>query len=80
MSILNQEFIKRDFWYILVCMIALLGCIYTLHQGNNMINTCNEVWSEYLDTYCVCSRGYGEIINIQLNLSNDWGIYNAKDS
>jgi len=66
LQILNKEFVKRDFWYILVCMLAILGCMYTLHQNNEVLNTCNTVWAEYVEDHCACGMSYGDIMNFSL--------------
>ena len=68
-----REFIKRDFWYILLLMLAVLGCMYTMHQINNVTNACNQAWSEYIDTYCTCGMGYENLPNMNLSLG-EWEI------
>lgn len=48
-----KEFIKRDFIYIMVMLLALIGCLYTIAMTNNYETACNEYWQQqYADCLC----------------------------
>ena len=74
-----KQFIKRDFWYILVLCLALCGCIYTMYHVDAELDKCNDAWQEFVDEHCACSLGSMNLLN--LSLLGDWGgIENAKNT
>lgn len=40
--------VKKDFIYIVVCLIALIACLYTIASVQNYQNECNEHWVEQI--------------------------------
>lgn len=43
------DWIKKDWYVIVVLIFALFACIYTLNNTNKYINECNEHWQEQVD-------------------------------
>ena len=54
------EFMKRDFVYIIVCLVALLVCLYTIESVQEFQDHCNEHWTEQMKN---CECGYNDIPN-----------------
>ena len=53
------DWLKRDFYVIIVLLVALLGCLYTLYYSQEAIQGCNEHWvQEFKDKHCTCSGTY----------------------
>jgi hypothetical protein len=53
------EFVKRDFVYIILLLVAVLGCMYTLYNVGDYQQQCNEHWIEQMNMgNCIC-QGYG---------------------
>lgn len=51
-----QQFIRRDFWYILVIMFALFACIYTILHTGEYVDNCNQYWEEqFIEKGCSCT-------------------------
>lgn len=39
-----KEFLRRDFIYIIVCLFAVLACLYTIYTVSDYQQQCNEYW------------------------------------
>jgi len=44
-----SEFIKRDFWYILICLFALFSCVVTIDDAGDYQRDCNEHWLKQIE-------------------------------
>ena len=50
-----KEFLVRDFWYILVMLIALFACFYVWDHQDDMLRECNDHWLEqWEECNCMC--------------------------
>lgn len=43
-----QEFVRRDFMYIVVVLLALFACLYTLGSVKEYNNQCNAHWEQQI--------------------------------
>jgi len=68
---MNKEkllsFIKRDFVYIVLCLIVLLACAYTLYAVGDYQQTCNQHWSKQFEKRCPLIEDY-TMFNQSFNL------------
>lgn len=54
-----KEFVQRDIIYIVVCLFALLACLYTVLTIETYQEQCNQYCLEYIDTCeCNCENEY----------------------
>jgi len=51
-----KELVKRDFLYIVVILIALIGCLYTLLNVGDYQAKCNQHWQEQIESNCDCRQ------------------------
>jgi len=52
-----QEWVRKDFWYILICMLAIAACVYTYNDVGNKIQECNVNWATQLtECGCICTK------------------------
>lgn len=65
--------IRSDFWVILVCLLALLGCAYTIYNIGSYKEQCNQYWNNYIKADCRCSQ---QIVNYTMNFTPLIPIYN----
>lgn len=49
-----KAFIKRDFLYIVLMLMALLVCLYTILNIGEYQNKCNTYWYEQIKNKCSC--------------------------
>ena len=69
-----KQFIQRDFIYIIVCLLAILGCLYTLYTVGDQIQERDQQWVEYINqTDCLSECLYS--YDYQTNIT--WGINNV---
>ena len=47
------EFIKRDLLYIIVCLLAILACVYTIESVQEFQDHCNIYWTDQVKD-CNC--------------------------
>jgi len=53
-----KEWIKKDFWIILLCMITILICIITMINTERVVEKVNQHWFEEMKTCnCFCDNG-----------------------
>lgn len=50
------EFLKRDMVYIIVCLVAILACLYTIESVQEFEDHCNMHWTEEIKS-CNCGQG-----------------------
>ena len=55
-----MEFIKRDLLYIIVCLLAILACVYTIESVQEFEDHCNIYWTDVMKN---CECGYNDIPN-----------------
>lgn len=54
------ELIKKDRIYIILLLLALLACMYTIYTVGDYQEKCNEHWEEqFSNGNCVC-KGYAK--------------------
>jgi hypothetical protein len=71
--------IKKDYFIIILCCLALTGCIYTLATVGSYQNKINEHWMDQWDSICVQYDPIGQTpdpANITLDY---WGDYSGID-
>ena len=69
-TILN--YIQKDLFIILVCLITILGCMYTLYTVESYKQDCNNYWESFIND-SPCFKG---CIDKSFNLYNvdfEWG-------
>jgi hypothetical protein len=49
------DFYKKDYWIIVVCIITLIGCMYSLYRMNDYKDTINSYWMNQRMTRCICN-------------------------
>lgn len=47
-----MAFWKRDAVYIVLCVFALLACVYTLSQAGKYSQACNDHWEKQVERLC----------------------------
>lgn len=52
------KFIQRDFLYIILLLVALIGCLVTLRDVKRFEVQCNNNYMNYIKDNCLC--GYEE--------------------
>ena len=50
------EWIKKDITIIIVCLIALGCCYYTLYRAKDFGDRCNEYWMDQWDEKCMMPK------------------------
>lgn len=69
-----KEFITRDFMYIVVCLVAILGCLYTIYNIGDQIEQRDKEWVNYInESGCLseCINIYDYQTNITWSGIND---------
>jgi len=61
-----KSFIKRDMVYIIVCLMAIIACLYTIESVHEYQDHCNIHWTEQISK---CNCGYNELLNWSDNYS-----------
>lgn len=41
-----MDWLKRDWYVVLVLVFALFACIYTINNTGKYVNACNEHWTQ----------------------------------
>ena len=50
-------FVKKDFIVIIICLLVLLGCMFTLYNVESYKDKCNTYWNNfYNDCQCQCTK------------------------
>lgn len=48
------KFVKRDALYIILLLLALIGCLMTLRDVKKFETTCNSQYMNYIEDNCLC--------------------------
>ena len=63
---------QRDFLIIVICLVSLLVCFWTIHGVSEYQVKINQAWQkQWLESGC--TKIYTEVPNISFNA---WGLYN----
>jgi len=52
------DWVKKDFIIIIVCLMAMLACLYTIYMAKDYNQQCNEHWAEQWNEKCVNAHPY----------------------
>lgn len=73
-----RAWMKRDFIYIVMMCLAIIGCLYTMATVGDYQQKCNEHWEHQMTIgKCVCTESYQfnatptlPLTDIEINFNN----------
>ena len=65
------KWIKKDFIVVTICLVCLLGCLYTLLTIGEYQNQCNEYWIKQIKQ-CQCDN-YVKEFDTNFSFTMDYG-------
>lgn len=71
-----MAFIRKDFWIIVVCLLVLMICLYSLYSIREYQYQCNEHWKKQVEERCP-PVDYYNTFNQNFSL---WGGYNETEN